>query len=445
MNKKIKTIVLLSASMCTPVYGVRIQIKNEDGVTYDVEIKESNSWDVINVNGDSIVTFYAKGYLDKTYRADNLPDIVRLLEDKIIGYQDKLWYVPGDTVHVYVNSSEAYTSELYRHGISKKSCLRINKKPAMKQKVPDGFFVEDGLSWQESFSYDIPESIVPGLYSMMLKADSGLVFSIPLIISSAQKSKNKMLVLASTNTWQSYNLWGGRSRYRNYEGNDNIKSFIPRYKLMLIRISEMIARRLPESIIAMIKGIIGHKDAAWKLKKLTIKRPFTNCYMEGDDPCRPFTNHLAGSEWRLLAWLEREGYEYDIVSGYELHNNPEIIKRYKALILSTHCEYWTSEMYDAVFDAHYNNRLCVLNLSGNTMYRQIKIYSDGSTRCVNLSFNRGHRDESQITGVRFSMRDYGTCAPYEIIDTNHWAFRGLKINPGYKLFGEKSLLQNTSL
>jgi hypothetical protein len=177
-------------------------------------------------------------------------------------------------------------------------------------------------------------------------------------------------------------------------------------------------------------------------KKLSIRRPFTNCRLEENDPYSPFTNHLAAGEWRLLAWLEREGYPYDIVSGFELHQNPELLSNYKAFILNTHSEYWSSDMYRGLKTFHDEKKGWILNISGNSIFREIEFYQDGSTRCVSLSFKDSCADESQILGVRFDMSDYATCAPFKIMKPNHWIFKNIPICKS-AMFGGLSLNQNT--
>ncbi len=101
-----------------------------------------------------------------------------------------------------------------------------------------------------------------------------------------------------------------------------------------------------------------------------------------DYVCRPFINHLGGAEWRVLAWLERENINYDVISGAELHNNPSLLKNYQALLLSTHSEYWTRKMYQGLKFYHEQKGLWVINISGNSIYREIEFYQDGSTKYV---------------------------------------------------------------
>src|SRR5262249_47190929 len=55
--------------------------------------------------------------------------------------------------------------------------------------------------------------------------------------------------------------------------------------------------------------------------------------------------HLAPAEWRLLGWLEREGFTYDFWAETQLHSGALNLDDCRVLILNTHPEYWSKEMY----------------------------------------------------------------------------------------------------
>src|SRR5205807_3437568 len=61
--------------------------------------------------------------------------------------------------------------------------------------------------------------------------------------------------------------------------------------------------------------------------------------IEGRQAC-----HLAPAEWRLLGWLEREGYGYDLYAEHQLHDGTLDLGAYRVLLLNTHPEYWSAEM-----------------------------------------------------------------------------------------------------
>ncbi len=416
MSQKLPT--AYTAELCTPIKGVSV-IKNGGNIRFQKD-----------------------GYVAKEFRADELPDKIRLLEDKLIGYQAKLWFSPGERIKSFIHAPEVFTAKIFRHGLEKKLISDLGHFSPQQQQVPDGHFVEEGLNWRKSIEYTMPNDALPGIYSLLLQSAEEKDFAIPFVVSTSPSCygiRSKILVLASATTWQSYNLWGGRSRYRNFEdsltGSVSSTSVVNPLKIAISRV-------LPENTKKTIKKLLGKQDPKWMFKKLTVKRPFTNCDLEESDSFRPFTNHLASGEWRLLAWLEREGYDYDIISGYELHANPKLLENYKALILNTHCEYWTRAMFEGLKHFHEEKQGWILNISGNSIYREIEFFADGSTRCVSLSFKDSCQDEAQILGVRFSSSDYATCAPYKILKPNHWVFQGMSISKS-KIFGGLSLNQNT--
>jgi len=435
-----------SAELALPVLDVTIDVydqNNEKLVQYTAN--DSGAWEIDVLDHGQYVVFSASGYVSKVFHK-NPGKLVRLLKDEIIGYQDRLWFYPGEEVSVYTHSPEKYKAILCRHGGRKECVLEIKGLEKQQQQVPDSFFVAEGLNWQKSFDYKIPESARPGLYSLLLETDAQTQFAIPMVVSSAKSPvKNQLLVMASTNTWQSYNIWGGRSRYRNFEYlyqeiNQDTRINIFR------RIRNLIKFFIPAKIVDRINEKYSKPSVTgpdWMHQRLSINRPLTNCFLEAENWNCEFTNHLARAEWCILAWLENQHIDYDLISGADLHFNPDSISDYKAIILSTHCEYWSREMYESLKHYHDKHGLWILNLSGNSMYREINFFEDGSTRCSSLDFSQTCEDESKLLGVRFTSEDYGTCAPYKIVDPEHWVFAGTAARNGDEVFGERSLNQQT--
>lgn len=436
-----------NASLCMPLPNVKITVCDDEGrIKQEKTAEPDGKWHLESLNSGDRISFSLKGYVQKSFAHDELPGIVRLLDDNLIGYQDRLWFKAGDRINAYIYSPVAYRARLYRHGYRKECLLDLGHHPARCQQVPDNHFVATGLSWQPAFWYRIPTDVHPGLYSLLLEAETQEPFAIPMIVSKPQQdcgNQDGLLVLASTNTWQSYNIWGGRSRYRNFEDNQT-HDFINLPSHLAIRIIQRIGYFIPNFIKDFVNKILSRNRSpqSWMFQPLSIKRPFTNCALEEDDSFRPFTNHLGAGEWRLLAWLEREGYPYDIVSGYELHCNPKLLSKYRCIILNTHCEYWTKEMYEGLRHFHEKCNGWILNISGNSIYREIEFLDDASSRCKSLSFKTSCADESQTLGVRFTMTDYATCAPYRAVMPEHWIFRGAPLPKSGK-FGGASLNQNT--
>jgi hypothetical protein len=436
-----------SAELCSPLSNVRVTRTGPNGNTFEVtESDVKGRFQFEKVDPKDTIRFEKVGFVNKTIDGGNFSEIIRLLEDQLIGYQKKLWFIPGENIEVYVNSPTQFSARLYRHGITKQCVIDLGIFDSFFQALPDSYFVDMGLNWVMNFSYRMPENAVPGIYSLLLEAEGQEPFAIPMVVSTPKNKRgklSKLLVLASTNTWQSYNIWGGRSRYRNFEISTS--SDFANLNSVRHKIKMAVAKRLPLAIKSMIRHALKHglESEAYKYRKLSVVRPFTNCSLEDQNVYNHFTNHLAAGEWRVLAWLEREKIDYDIVSGADLHREPDLLQHYRAILFSTHCEYWTREMYEGLKKHHQDNNLWILNLSGNTMYREIEFFKNGSTRCVSLSFASSCADESKILGVRFTEDDLSTCAPYRIIEPDHWVFKNISGIDKFDKFGGMSLNRNT--
>jgi len=75
-------------------------------------------------------------------------------------------------------------------------------------------------------------------------------------------------------------------------------------------------------------------------------------------------------ERRLHAWLEREGYEFDLLADLDVHASPVLLAGYRTVVVNGHSEYWSTPVVDA-FDALLRRGGQALVLSGNTMYLRV--------------------------------------------------------------------------
>ena len=437
-----------SASLCMPVEGVKI-------ISSGQVLAETDSRGLWRIEREKIkqkLGFEKDGYIPKEYRVEELEDgkVIRLLEDKIIGYSNKLSYHPGETIFFYIHSSNKFRAELVRYGYEVEVVKKFEQQPVCIQQVPDGKFVEQGLDWKISMKVQLAKDMRPGLWALRLY-DGQDRYGITFVLSTPKERwnrSNKVVVLASDTTWRSYNVWGGRSRYRNFE---DLSTYTLPQKIKTAT-KRLASKIFPAWAVQLLKKSAGldtpnenititDKPDDWRFRRLSIRRPFPHCSIVEDEVNTPFTSHLAAGEWRVLAWLEREQIAYDFISCHDLHRHPDLLSHYDAVILNTHCEYWSKEMYDALKRYHANGGW-ILNLSGNSIYREVEFFEDGSTRCVSLLFQNSVEDESSLLGVRFDTRGYGTCAPFRVETPNHWAFTGTGLKQG-EIFAEVSLNRPT--
>jgi N,N-dimethylformamidase len=78
----------------------------------------------------------------------------------------------------------------------------------------------------------------------------------------------------------------------------------------------------------------------------------------------------------VIAWLEKMGYDYEIVTDEDLHHEgADALKPYKAVINGTHAEYYSEPMLDATED-YLAEGGRILYLSGNGYYWVVGFKAD---------------------------------------------------------------------
>ncbi|HEX3724830.1 MAG TPA: N,N-dimethylformamidase beta subunit family domain-containing protein, partial [Pirellulales bacterium] len=277
-----------------------------------------------------------------------------------------------------------------------------------------------------------------GLYYFHARTSSGHFFSFPLIVAPA-RPRAKVAVLASNITWNAYNNFGGRSNYLH-------------------------ADRLPPTpTVNARQELARYNDpdfGTWNAESyapLSFDRPepinhvpeeaVATDPIEGRAAC-----HVAPAEWRLLAWLEREGIEYDYYAETQLHAGQIDLDAYRALVLSTHPEYWSVEMYRAVKAWVFERGGRLAYLGGNGLNCAVSfadpaamIVHNGDSRKLQADLARYEsrfgmqlESEANLLGVVYTEAGAMTAAPYRVLEPDHWALAGTGLGHGH-LFGRASL------
>ena len=319
-----------------------------------------------------------------------------------------------------------------------------NKPPgAMQQILPDGDFTQTGARWGRhgyAFpSFDPRTSVIAparsGLYYFHLTSESGAFFSFPWIVAPAEPSA-PIAVLASNITWNAYNDYGGRSNYTS-----------------AVRAAACaIGQRAAGNVLVHQPGHGGVGGGTYP--PLSFDRPEPlNRVFPGEkitDPLRRLgAEHVAPAEWRLLGWLEREGLAYDLYAETQLHEGLLDLTRYQVLVLSTHPEYWTREMYERVRNWVYERGGKLAYLGGNGINCEVEFLDRTRMTVHNLDwgvrraefesrFQMRGESSARLLGIVTTTAGYETGAPYRVLDGGHWAFEGTRLSEG-DLFGSESL------
>lgn len=443
-----------------------VGIEFQDGANNTVAIVESSPRGAVFADlepGKYKVTLHKEGYGPKIVQlaieADHKPYQFRLLSNRIVGYMWPKWVKSGDRGEFRVHATEAYRLSFWRYGLEKEfikliSWIDEHGPVANQQITPDGDYVQTGVQWNQrgygapstSSLLEAPEK--SGLYYIHAEGESGEFFSFPWIVAPA-KPTAKIAVLASTNTWNAYNNFGGRS---NYVNADHLpETPIVNARLELSRY--YYGGQYPEW---------RHPDEAYL--PLSFERPewlnhvpeFTEVYdnIEGRQAC-----HVAPTEWRLLAWLEREGFEYDFYSEYQLHAGELDLDAYSIVISAVHPEYWSADMYHRIKAWVYERGGKFMYLGGNGLNAEVEFIDEATMRVNNQvvghpsgggvrdpedpdrtfesRFHRNVESEANLLGVVFTEAGVMTAAPYAVEDPDHWVFAGTGLQKG-DLFGIES-------
>jgi N,N-dimethylformamidase len=387
-----------------------------------------------------------------------VPYQFRLLSDCLLGYVWPKWVRTGERSEFRVHSHKPYRLTLWRYG-RHKEMLKIlgwfdeHGPNAVVQVTPDGDYTQTGVRWN-SVGYRSahhtqfvtgPER--SGLYYLEAESEDGEeFFSFPWIVAPATPSA-PIAVIASTNDWNAYNNFGGRSNYVNSTGLPatpivNARQELPRYKDTF---SEWAAPDEDYLPLSFERPELGN----------TIPRE-----TEVTDPIRGrLTCGQAPAEWRLVGWLEEQGFAYDYYAEHHLHTGALDLDAYRVLIISVHPEYWSREMYLRVKTWVKERGGRLMYLGGNGLNAEIVFLDDATIQVktslpspngtlgwydeargeyIDSRFHRTFESEANLTGVVTTDAGIMTSAPYKVIKDDHWVYTGTGLRAG-DLFGEKSL------
>lgn len=116
-------------------------------------------------------------------------------------------------------------------------------------------------------------------------------------------------------------------------------------------------------------------------------------------------SHLLRGERFLHLWLDKHGYEYDVITDHDLHRNPEVLDGYKAVCINGHSEYWSARAYDGLDDYLKAGGAAVV-MSGNTMFWRVSFDDTGEVmECRKFGKDIGGRVHAKV-GELYHSHDF---------------------------------------
>ncbi len=413
--------------------------------------------------GDYRITLVKPGFGSKSVALrlpQPAPHQFRLLSDDLLGYVWPKWVRSGERAEFRVHSVEAYRLSLWRYGLRKEFVRLLgwfdeHGPRAVMQITPDGDYTQTGCRWN-TVGYGSPHHTQfatgperSGLYYFHAKDEAGRFFSFPWVVAPAKPSA-PIVVLASTNTWSAYNNFGGRSNYINSHRLPDVPVVNARQDML----------RYTHAGSFNVWGFADDEYAP-----LSFERPEpASVVPEDTEVTDPVEGRMhsgqAPGEWRLLGWLEREGYAYDLYAEHQLHAGALDLDAYKVLLLGVHPEYWSRQMYQRVKAWVHDRGGRLMYLGGNGLNCEVDFLDDATLRFktqlvseggalgmrdlkdpgiyYESRFHRTYESEANLLGVVCTETGIMTAAPYRVRHAAHWAFEGTGLSDG-DTFGERSL------
>jgi hypothetical protein len=323
----------------------------------------------------------------------------------IEGYSDNISAAPGESLRLFIHAPRLrFSLRVIRHGAPDQCVLAIDDIAGRPQNYTADAY-QRGANWEPGFTLEIGADWCSGMYAARIADDSGASFDITFVVRKRPAcAPARLAVLASTNTWQAYNRWGGASLYR-YDIDDGL--------------------------------------GKTSVCQLHLQRPNPAASMEGKD------GHLANAEKHVLGWLDLNEPSYDLYADHDLHTDPALLLQYRTLLINTHSEYWTDEMY-AGLEEFLGRGGNLIYLSGNGLFwktairgQQFEVRCDsGQHTIVDEAGGRWRdlgRPETRVLGVRFTRAGYKSrYKPYRVITPDHWIFESTGLRKG-SLVGQSGL------
>ncbi len=368
----------------------------------------------------------------------------------IEGYASQLSYVAGETVSLCCSTNARHFSfEIARVGGTREIVWSDNDVVGKLHPTPERAS-EVGCGWPASAQVTVAEEWQSGYYEVVLRAvdevtgrsQESLAFFVVRASGEAQPRASILLVLA-TNTYNSYNDWGGPSLYTGA-----VRASFQR---------------------PMARGFLRKPEPHMRYPNLD------DVYDPEHERFRTWADLHGLARWSgssgwytwermFVQWAERAGYAVDVAVNADLEQHPGVVDGYRMLVSVGHDEYWSWRMRDTA-ESFVEEGGNIAFLSGNSVCWQVRFEDDGNTMVSYKAdpeadplygTDEQHlvstlwcsqlvgRPENYLTGVSFARGGYirmGNAVPkasggYTAWRPDHWVFAGTDVHYG-DLFGTK--------
>lgn len=331
------------------------------------------------------------------------PMIRYLRSISIEGYVNKTSVYPGEDLDfkVSMNPVGNFFIDIYRMGYyggkGGRHMARLGSFAGKTQEVP--LMTVERLrecEWESATTFTIPSDWPSGVYLGKLSKDEPFGKQSYVIFVVKERRQSDLLCQVSDLTWQSYNKWPFRDSLYD-DGSTAVWYVGPN-----VRVS--------------------------------FDRPYAKYPQLFDAPLSAGSGEYLLWEHPMTFWLEKEGYDVTYCSNLDVHFEPEILDRTKALISVGHDEYWTEEMFDHVTKAR-DNGLSIAFFCGNSVGGKVQLF-DSFEGVPGRVFSRTQKTNFDNEETLMGNTSYGVgFGDWQVKKPDHWIFEGTDLKEGDKIPG----------
>ncbi|RXY98837.1 N,N-dimethylformamidase beta subunit family domain-containing protein [Fictibacillus sp. S7] len=317
------------------------------------------------------------------------------------GYTLKPSVEAGKIITFYIHNEKPFFIEFYRMGynagvgsVYMTKTKTFPGKPQNKQPLSEAV----QANWIPSVTFTVPPSWRSGVYVAKIVDTSKRESYIPFVIKQSTP-KAQLGILISTNTYQAYNNWGGKSVY-GYNSTNKMAGY-----------------------------------------HLSYSRPYNSDNGAGD---------FFAYEYNFIRWVERQNYSVTYFTDLDVHEGLLKKSRINALIIPGHGEYWTMNMRKAVDEKLKVNKIGLAVLSANVAYWQARVDEKipGMLYCYKYNPDPITKTNPLLTTTQFrakpvnmpeknlfGMQYAGIPKPKynDLTFKKHWLLKGTTLKPGDKI------------
>jgi len=308
------------------------------------------------------------------------------LYDEIEGYVSSLSVSPGQVVGLHTSTRhQEFSVTIERWGAAR---VQVHADAeiagAFHPAPPDAD--SHGCDWPASYTFEVGPDWESGFYLVTLSVDGADVgrgvAHAGFVVRSREPSTRPLLVLG-TNTWNSYNTWGGASLYTG---------------------GHQVSFRRPWPRGLLCRPQVDRDDRKARPVRFGEEPDADGEIFQTYRLANGYTPAIGSTGWftherRFVEWAEASGYEFDYAVSSDFDADPNLLDGRSLVLGVGHDEYWTKAGRDLV-DRHIASGGNYVSLSGNTMFWQVRLVDDagrpGLDHMVGHKY-AGHTDDPVVT------------------------------------------------